>query len=176
MKPEYRFFLESFISIGFPFAVFMEIPEMWQGRQFDIIRFTFYLVGFGMTMAAFAVGVQITAIKSLGITEISYTSLGVKHELQVYTDLSLMEVYMLVTDKLNYTRTKIGASDKIIKLNKGISVYSFGERISIQQLNSLNGTNTYEIRSRPIILGQFMDNGLNLKNVLEIEDLLTTVE
>ena len=149
---------------------------MYRGEPLEPIKFTFLFLIFGLTMASLTVGVQMAAVKSLGYDKITSKLLGVKHELIAKSKMSIIEIHNKFTNTNKYKNSTLNIASNQIKLHKGVSMFSFGETIIIEPINGQNSDDLYRIRSKPKFIYQLCDNGVNLKNVLEIKEQLTRTD
>ncbi len=67
---------------------------------------------------------------------------------------------------------KLKEKDDEIILRSNITIYSFGELISIKLISKENKENKYLISSKPLIGFTIIDYGKNLKNIQKIDTLI----
>lgn len=110
----------------------------------------------------------------MGIEDLTTENLTVDESSTVHSPLNWNEVReKLVHDPL-IRRMKLKDEDQALILRHGLSWSSFGEEISIRELEATETGFRYLIRSKPIFRMTLADYGQNLRNVRHLAQLLQT--
>ena len=87
--------------------------------------------------------------------------------------LTLFEVKRKLIDSNYFRAENISFRDETLRFRKRASSFSWGENIAIRQ-SEINTEEeySYEISSRPVLLLQWYDYGVNYRNINELEKLI----
>ncbi len=142
---------------------------IFNDSSFSIQAFIFKSMFFCLTMGLFITNYHFWALHQLGIQVVTKTHLKPFQTYFCTSNLAISEVI----SKLNmlFPELKlIKSTPQSVAYHKGISLKSWGEKVSIIFTNN-NGKNGYIITSKPTLF-QLSDNGSGLSNVLIINQLI----
>lgn len=171
MKPIHKLYIKLFLL---SIAVYITIV-IGYNLVFDDPMLPPSLIAGGIVGAImntwFVVSIQKHGLIRLGITELSEENLSTKQSRSVKSAMTFSQLASLIKDRYKQHSVKYNDADQTIEIKKGITLYTWGEQITV---SSSPENNTFKISSRPRFIPQFSDNAQNLENVLQIERLIST--
>lgn len=178
MKTLTKSFWKNFFLMGGSFSVLMLITDLIQGNKQSvviIIGFILNFILFGFLMSGFFWFIQKNRIKKLnkmGIENPDYYSLNVRPNRKLISGISQDELLNRLHLDNEIKKRKIIVQGNSIKFKTKMSFKSWGEDIKIMVSKTIDGKNLFDIYSKPILVTTLYDYGINLDNVLRIEEII----
>ncbi len=175
MKAIAKLYLKIFLLAGVSYGLVMLAFNWANGTPFDIWRFLFSTLFFGMAMSLLLVSLHKYRIKQKGIQEITQDDLKLFHSKRFKTSLTQIELLEKLKSDPIIAQMKVTEIENGIQLSSGMSLYSWGEKITLLLKSEGFGAYEYEVTSSPKLKVTLLDYGKNLENVKRIENLILGV-
>lgn len=142
----------------------------------DLTNAVIYLVSYlimGIFFTILTVNIHFNKIKSFGIQNITAEHLGVKQETCVLSYLEISEIKEKLNENHFFDQMTITDIENGVKIKTGLAWNFLDNRIQIVQSSNAIKPYEYRITSAPNMKYTRVDNGKNLKNVIEVAKLLS---
>lgn len=174
MKPKHTYFAKMFLLTGIPFAALMTITNVAYGEEFVLWQFLFYLIFFGLFMGLFLTNAMTSKLKKLGIEDGTIDDLKAFQKRSITSKLSIENAYQKIENDPFFRKATFSFDGSLLIIKKGISSFSWGEKITIKLLLEFEDSFKYEITSQPMVIFNIMEGAKNYENVLKIQEILSS--
>ena len=175
MKPLFKFYLKAFLLTGIPFGLIMTAFDYLDGGGFNLWKFLFHALFFGLAMSLTLVTVHKNKLKKHGVQEFTDDNLGVRQTKAIKTKLGRNELISKLKADPTVADLKMVETGNGVSLKTGITMKSFGEDIKIELISESESDFEYQISSSPKIKTTIIDYGKNLENINRIERVITNM-
>jgi hypothetical protein len=176
MKPTLKIYLISFLATSIPYGVMMYAFEHFENndnRDHILWQPIISAVLFGLLMSVFFSVMQKRRLKKAGYPKLTDNLLKVKQAKSIETNFTQKEVIDILKDSNKFKKSKIKNLTNSIIIKKKISLFSWGEIITISFDET--GNNKIRIESKPSIPTTLIDYGVNIDNVDKVIKIIKTV-
>ena len=166
-----KMFMVTFLSSSLMWILISVYLEGYQ--NIDPIEAIIFgiLLGFFMTLYY---RFMVNKSYSKNLEDLEYEELKSRQFRIIKSRLTLFEVKRKLMDSDYFRAENISFRDETLRFKKKTSSFSLGESIAIRQSEiKTKEENTYEIRSKPALILQRLDNGVKYRNINELEHLIT---
>lgn len=145
----------------------MTIVEYFLEEKINYLKQVIQSLIFSGIMSAVFVNIRIQSSNKKGNEPLTNEDLKITYSEVIETNLSFEDILKVIETKSYKDRFKLELKDSIIVGKTRMSFFSWGERITISNLN-----NKIKIESKPVLRIIPFDNDQNKKNVKLIMELL----
>ena len=157
----------SFLTIASIFTAITTFADYIFMDNVSILKNTYKGIVFGILITTINTLVYKNKLKKYGINNISLNYFRTKQNETIEKTKSLKEIYKSLTTN-KYTKLwKLTITDDKIIGKTGASLFSWGEKIMIQEKKE-----QFEIESRSVLLSTIFDYGTNKENTLIIKEAI----
>ncbi len=167
-----KYYLKTYFLNAVLSGVIMALMFIYFG---DLTNAVIYLVSYliiGIFFTILTVNVHFNKIKSFGIKNITADHLRVKQEKCVISYLEISEIKEKLSGNHFFDQMTITDIENGVKIKTGLAWNFLDNRIEIIQSSNAIKPYEYRITSAPNMKYTRVDNGKNLKNVMEVATLL----
>ena len=136
ISPSQKFFIKSFLATGLPFAISLALMDFIMGEPFSLWKFLFMMVFFGLVMGWFFTENQKSGLRRLGVKEFTDENLQPIQSVELSSQHSISEIDQKIKQDKFFSRSKVSFDKSQIKVRKGSSWSSWGEKILINQIEN----------------------------------------
>jgi len=165
-----KMFVVIFLSSSLIWIIITAYFKSYQ--KADLIEAIIFGVLFGFSTVLFY-RFMINKSYSKNLEDLEYKDLKSRQFRIIKSRLTLFEVKRKLIDSNYFRAENISFRDETLRFRKRASSFSWGENIAIRQ-SEINTEEeySYEISSRPVLLLQWYDYGVNYRNINELEKLI----
>jgi vacuolar-type H+-ATPase subunit I/STV1 len=167
MKITTKLFLKSFILYFILFGILMTIVEYFLEEQINFLKQIIQSLIFSGIMSAVFVNIKIQSSNKIGNDPLTKEDLKITYSDVIETNLSLEGILKVMETKSYKDRFKLELKNSKIVGKTSMSLFSWGERITISNFN-----NKIKIESKPVLRVIPFNNDQNKKNVKLIKELI----
>lgn len=167
-----KYFLKSFCLNFVLVGVIFALMSIYQNDTSAAISYLVIYAILGIIITILTVNVHTNKIKSLGIQNIREEHLSVKQERNVKSNLEISEIKKKLRENHFFNRMTITDLENGIKIKTGLEWNFMDNRITIVQTSNTDKLYQYQITSVPNLKWISIDNGKNLENVVQVENLI----
>jgi len=130
---------------------------------------------YGIFLSLTLVSTHKNKLKEMGIEKLTDQNLGVKHTIDIKSELNKSELIEKLKKDRVVEKMKMLEIENGVLFNKGTFWKYWGNEIKITLQKKGEKEFNYTISSRPISKVKIIDNGKNLKNVNRIKNLIQDI-
>lgn len=173
MNPVLSFYLRQFLIAGIIFGLLEAFSNLITEGRVDPYEVVFQFIFCGLILSWIFVHYHIAHIKNLGFKDLSQDILDSKQERMISSNLTPSELIDAIINDPVLGKMYLLKKENEIILRSGISFYSLGSSISIENIDQIDGDHVFKVTSEPrYYIGQ-ADGGKSLEYITEIEKLMT---
>lgn len=169
----HKLFLRTFLVTGTIYGILMSITDFFDGKGFNFLIFLFLSIFFGLFMAIGEYLWVKESLENIGIVDVTDKELRSNQKRDILSQVSPKEFIEKLKHDSFGAKVKVKNTENYIELRKGVSMSSWGEVIKLYPIKTESGWN-YQVTSKQKFIFSMIDYGVNLRNVYEIQRLLTS--
>lgn len=173
MKPTHKLFIIGFVATAVPYGFVICLFDCFTEDTVSVLKILFSASFFGLLMSALFVKIQEYKMKKNGYPKLSNDILKLKQVKYVETILSKKDLFNKLKESEYFKKCKFKETPTSIIINKRISWFSWGEKITVY-FN--DGDNRIKIESKPVMPLTLIDYGVNLTNVDNVVKIINKVD
>lgn len=173
MKPIVLLFLKMFVFMGIFFGLLTGLIDYIFDGTYDLQKIVFRMVFFGGFMSLGFGLSQIYGLKKIGVKEFTADNLSVRQTRVVLSNLGIQDLFSKLKADPETQKLETAENGNLIIFKTSLSMWSWGEKVTIHARKVSDTTTEYVIESRPKMRTHMVDSGRNLRNVMRIEELMT---
>lgn len=173
MNPVLSLYLRQFLIVGIIFGLWAAFSNFIAEGKIDPYEVVFQFIFCGLILSWILVHYHIEQIKNLGFKELSQDILASKQERLIMSNLTQRELIDTIINDQVLGKMYLLKKEHEIILRSGVSFYSLGSTVGIENIDRVDGNHIYKVTSEPrYYIGQ-ADGGKSLKYITQIEKLMT---
>ena len=172
MSPIGRLYLKIFLVFGPGFAICMAIVDWLTGDGFHWAEFMTRMIIFGGLMTLVLVSIHIAELRAEGIKKFTNDNISSTQKRAVVSPLSKEQLIQKIATDPVLGAMKINETEHGVILKSGMTVSTWGDRISIEEVTGNGVSHEYKIVSKPILKSTLLDYGSNYSHVTRLEKLM----
>jgi len=177
MKPTLKLFIIGFVATAVPYGLmtyFFEYSDCnCTEDTASVLKILFSATFFGLLMSVILAKLQTYKMKKAGYPKLNNDMLKLKQVKFVETSLSKNDLFDKLKESEYFKKCNFKVTPTLIIINKRISWFSWGEKITI---NFNDGDNRIKIESKPTMPATLIDYGVNLTNVDNVIKIINKVD
>lgn len=167
-----RFYMKIFLLYTISYLILTLLLETFYGDPINWMKISIMALCFGLFITIWMAFLHHSEIKKLGVSNITVNTLSPKQEARLQSPLSLEEVTHQLKEDRFFGKMSMNVENNLIHLRTGLSMRSYGDKMSIQLLSKEDEHFIYKITSRPQFFGQLIDCGRNLELVYRVKQIM----
>jgi len=172
MNPVAWLYIKMFLVFGPGFGIFMSLTDLLFGVGFQFNQFLFRTLFFGVTMSVLLVSIHVAGLRGKGVKIFSKENLNPIQKRSIDSAVNKNQLIEKISTDPVLRGMDIKETELGLILKSDMSLFSSGNRISIQNDPKVGLVNHYEIVSRPVLKSTLLDYGTSYNQVTRLEKLL----
>ena len=172
MKSITWLYLKMFLIFGLGYGILISLVDLLFGGGFQFDQFIRRSLTFGILMSGILVSIHVLGLRGKGVKKFSTSILSPVQKRSISSVLDKNKVVEKISTDPVLNKMEIKETENGVILKSAMSLFSYGNRISIQGDAGHGAMNHYEIVSRPVAITTLLDYGTSYNQVTRLEKLM----